>query len=89
MPTLFRFLSVVPLPLVHALGACLGWLAWGFIHIAFLTGVSNRLSTLATWFASIARRGRYHRAFMLGSEGTPEARYTWSIDDQSADPEAV
>ncbi len=28
MPTLFRFLSVVPLPLVHALGACLGWLAW-------------------------------------------------------------
>ena len=67
----------------------LGWLAWGFIHIAFLTGVSNRLSTLATWFASIARRGRYHRAFMLGSEGTPEARYTWSIDDQSADPEAV
>ncbi|MDH0899828.1 lysophospholipid acyltransferase family protein [Comamonas aquatica] len=28
MSTLFRFLSVVPLPLVHALGACLGWLAW-------------------------------------------------------------
>ena len=59
-----------------------GWLAWGFIHIAFLTGVSNRMSTLATWFASIARRGRYHRAFMLGSEGTPESRYTWSIEDQ-------
>ena len=32
------------------------------------------MSTLATWFASIARRGRY-RAFMLGSEGTPESRY--------------
>ncbi len=60
----------------------LGWLAWGFIHIAFLTGVSNRMSTLATWFASIARRGRYHRAFMLGSEGTPESRYTWSIEDR-------
>lgn len=60
----------------------IGWLAWGFIHIAFLTGVSNRMSTLATWFASIARRGRYHRAFMLGSEGTPESRYTWSIEDR-------
>lgn len=28
MSTLFRFLSGVPLPLAHVLGACLGWLAW-------------------------------------------------------------
>lgn len=30
MPTLFRFLSVVPLSLAHLLGACMGWLAWVF-----------------------------------------------------------
>ena len=30
MPTLFRFLSAVPLPLAHLIGACMGWLAWAF-----------------------------------------------------------
>lgn len=56
----------------------LGWLAWGLIHIAFLTGVSNRISTVATWMASIARAGRYHRAFMLGAADRPEQRYTYA-----------
>ncbi|TFV60973.1 NAD(P)/FAD-dependent oxidoreductase [Mycobacterium sp. PS03-16] len=56
----------------------LGWVAWGLIHIAFLTGVSNRISTVATWLASIARAGRYHRAFMLGAADRPEQRYTYS-----------
>ncbi|BBX16307.1 NADH dehydrogenase [Mycolicibacterium duvalii] len=60
----------------------LGWLAWGFIHIAFLTGLSNRVSTVATWLATIARPTRYHRAFMLGSADEHEARYTWSSWDQ-------
>ncbi|MGW0159247.1 NAD(P)/FAD-dependent oxidoreductase [Mycobacterium sp. NPDC003323] len=55
-----------------------GWLAWGLIHIAFLTGVSNRISTVATWLASLARRGRYHRAFMLGEHDRPQQRYTYA-----------
>ncbi|GAA2565879.1 NAD(P)/FAD-dependent oxidoreductase [Mycolicibacterium diernhoferi] len=59
----------------------LGWLGWGFIHIAFLTGVRNRISTVATWLATIARAGRYHRAFMLGDRGVSEQPYTWSKDD--------
>jgi NADH:ubiquinone reductase (H+-translocating) len=59
-----------------------GWLAWGLIHIAFLTGVRNRVSTVATWLATIARGGRYHRAFMLGSVSAPEQRYTWTTNDQ-------
>nr|WP_041783041.1 NAD(P)/FAD-dependent oxidoreductase [Mycolicibacterium chubuense] len=65
----------------------LGWLAWGFIHIAFLTGLRNRVSTVATWLATIARASRYHRAFMLGSDGAPEQRYTWTSEDQPAQPE--
>lgn len=60
----------------------IGWLAWGLIHIAFLTGVRNRVSTVVTWLATIARAGRYHRAFMLGDRGVPEQPYTWSKDDQ-------
>lgn len=56
-----------------------GWLAWGLIHIAVLTGVRNRLSTVTTWLATIARGARYHRAFMLGeSHATSEQHYTWA-----------
>ncbi|GAB7066785.1 NAD(P)/FAD-dependent oxidoreductase [Mycobacterium hodleri] len=56
----------------------LGWLGWGFIHIAFLTGVQNRVSTVATWLATIARARRTDRTFMLGSATTPDQPYTWS-----------
>nr|MBP7989065.1 hypothetical protein [Candidatus Microthrix sp.] len=42
-----------------------GWLAWGFLHIAFLTGVRNRVSTVATWMATIARASRYHGSSTL------------------------
>ncbi|GJF19125.1 NADH dehydrogenase [Mycolicibacterium cyprinidarum] len=67
-----------------------GWLAWGLIHIAVLTGVRNRASTVMTWLATIARAGRYHRAFMLGdSHANSEQRYTWSdCADQSTRPQA-
>lgn len=55
----------------------LGWIGWGFIHIAFLTGVRNRLSTVGTWLATIARANRSDRAFILGGSGHPEEPYTW------------
>ncbi len=55
-----------------------GWLAWGFIHIAFLTGVQNRIATVATWLSAIARARRTDRTFMLGSPTTQEQPYTWS-----------
>jgi NADH dehydrogenase len=54
-----------------------GWLGWGFIHIAFLTGVRNRFSTVATWMATIARANRSDRSFILGGSGHPEEPYTW------------
>ncbi|MCV7174185.1 NAD(P)/FAD-dependent oxidoreductase [Mycolicibacterium sphagni] len=55
----------------------LGWLGWGFIHIAFLTGVRNRFSTVATWLATIARADRSDRSFILGGSGHPGEPYTW------------
>jgi NADH:ubiquinone reductase (H+-translocating) len=53
-----------------------GWLGWGFIHIAFLTGLQNRVSTVATWLSAIARARRTDRTFILGSTSSHET-YTW------------
>ncbi|MCW2515490.1 MAG: dehydrogenase [Mycobacterium sp.] len=60
------------------LSGVFGWLGWGFIHIVFLTGVQNRISTVATWLSAIARARRTDRTFMLGSPTTHEQPYTWS-----------
>ncbi|KGI70481.1 NAD(P)/FAD-dependent oxidoreductase [Mycolicibacterium rufum] len=59
------------------LAGLFGWLGWGFIHIAFLTGVRNRFSTVGTWLATITRANRSDRAFILGGSGHPEEPYTW------------
>jgi NADH dehydrogenase len=59
------------------LSGAVGWLGWGFIHIAFLTGVRNRFSTVGTWMATIARANRSDRSFILGGSGHPEEPYTW------------
>ena len=67
----------------------LGWLGWGFIHIAYLTGVQNRVSTVATWLATIARARRTDRTFMLGSGTTPDQPYTWSACGPVTHPTAV
>jgi NADH dehydrogenase len=59
------------------LAGFVGWLGWGLIHIASLTGVENRVSTVATWLASIARSRRTDRTFTLGNTTSPEHPYTW------------
>ena len=77
------------------LAGVVGWLAWGFIHIAFLTGVENRISTVATWLGTIARARRTDRTFTLGGTTSPEHPYTWLKSFQpnriqpAPDPEAV
>jgi NADH dehydrogenase len=55
----------------------LGWLGWGLVHIAFLTGVQNRVSTLATWLSAIARANRTDRTYLLGNTTSAEQPYTW------------
>lgn len=59
------------------LSGVLGWIAWGVIHIAFLTGVQNRVSTVASWLATIARANRTDRTFILGATTSPEHPYDW------------
>ncbi|MGK2882597.1 MAG: NAD(P)/FAD-dependent oxidoreductase [Mycobacterium sp.] len=55
-----------------------GWLGWGLIHIAFLTGVQNRISTVASWLGTLARADRTDRTFLLGNATTVDQPYTWS-----------
>ncbi|MBO0676149.1 NAD(P)/FAD-dependent oxidoreductase [Mycolicibacterium sp. S2-37] len=54
-----------------------GWLAWGVLHIAFLTGLQNRFSTVASWLAATGRTRRTDRTFILGNTTSPEHPYTW------------
>ena len=40
----------------------IAWLAWLFIHIVYLIGFKNRVTTLLHWFVSFIGRGRAERA---------------------------
>jgi NADH dehydrogenase len=44
-------------------GGFAGWVAWLFIHLAFLTGYRNRVSAVLTWAAAFARDARRERTF--------------------------
>jgi NADH dehydrogenase len=41
----------------------LGWLAWLFIHIAFLTGYRNRAGAILSWWYAFTRDIRLERTF--------------------------
>jgi NADH dehydrogenase len=46
-----------------------GWVIWLFIHIAFLTGFRNRISSLLTWWVAFVRDIRRERAFTTHQVG--------------------
>ena len=50
---------------------------WAFVHLAFLTGFGNRLTTLLKWTRSFIGRGRAEREFSVmhtgGDLSLPEA----------------
>jgi NADH dehydrogenase len=45
------------------------WVVWFFVHLAFLNGFGNRLSTLWRWFRSMIGRTRAERVFSVGHGG--------------------
>jgi NADH dehydrogenase len=51
--------------------------------------VQNRISTVATWLATIARARRTDRTFMLGSPTTHEQPYTWAACGPATSHRAV
>jgi len=54
-----------------------GWVVWAFVHLGFLTGFGNRLTTLLKWTRSFVGRGRPEREFSVrhtgGDLSLPEA----------------
>ena len=46
-----------------------GWLIWFFVHLAFLSGFGNRLSTMVRWLRSMVGRGRAERVFSVAHTG--------------------
>ena len=51
-----------------------GWLAWLFIHLAFLTGFRSRLGAVLSWGIAFARGSRRERAFTLPDTSAPAGR---------------
>ena len=60
MATISRFRAVVSFKGIR-LSGFIGWLAWLFVHIAFLTGFKNRLATLPRWAFAFIGNSRPER----------------------------
>ena len=60
--TIGRFRAVVSVHGVRLSGFP-GWVVWMFVHLAFLTGFGNRLTTMLKWLRSMIGRGRAEREF--------------------------
>jgi NADH dehydrogenase len=46
-----------------------GWVVWALVHLTFLTGFGNRLTTLLKWTRSFIGRGRPEREFSVMHTG--------------------
>jgi NADH dehydrogenase len=74
--TIGRFRAIVSVRRLHLRGFP-GWVVWAFVHLAFLTGFGNRLTTILKWARSNVGRGRPEREFSVlhtgGDLSTPES----------------
>jgi NADH dehydrogenase len=66
--TIGRFRSVVNFRGLRLSGFP-GWVVWAFVHLAFLTGFGNRLSTILKWTRAFIGRGRPEREFSVMHTG--------------------
>ena len=63
-----RFRAIVSVKGIHLSGFP-GWVVWMFVHLAFLTGFGNRLTTMMKWLRSMVGRGRAEREFSTAHTG--------------------
>jgi NADH dehydrogenase len=66
--TLGRFRAVASIHGVRLSGFA-GWLVWMFVHLAFLEGYGNRVTTMGRWLRSMVGRGRPEREFPVAHVG--------------------
>lgn len=57
------------------LSGFIGWVSWGVIHIAFLAGFRNRVSTALNWGVTLASQTRRERAITFGDPETARQPY--------------
>jgi NADH dehydrogenase len=62
MATISRFSAIAEIGGKIRLTGFVAWLAWLFIHIIYLIGFKNRVTTLLHWFVSFIGQGRGERA---------------------------
>ena len=60
MATISRFNAVADLGRLH-FGGIVGWLLWLVIHLFYLIGFKNKITTLLHWTVSFLGRGRSER----------------------------
>jgi NADH:ubiquinone reductase (H+-translocating) len=56
-------------------GGFVGWWAWLFIHIGFLTGIRNRLGAIVSWWPAFVRDIRRERTFTIDDMPVPSGAY--------------
>jgi NADH:ubiquinone reductase (H+-translocating) len=64
MATISRFSAIAEIGKIQLTGF-IAWLAWLFIHIVYLIGFKNRVTTLLHWTVSFVGRGRSERAVTI------------------------
>jgi NADH dehydrogenase len=64
MAMIARFSAVVSFKGLR-LSGFIGWMAWLFVHLAFLTGFKNRLATIPRWAFTFIGNGRPQRTVTL------------------------
>ncbi|WP_406471268.1 NAD(P)/FAD-dependent oxidoreductase [Streptomyces hirsutus] len=62
--------AVVKVGPLHLSGT-IGWLAWLFVHLAFLTGFRSRLGAVLSWSVAFATSSRRERAFTMSDVDAP------------------
>jgi NADH dehydrogenase len=63
-----RFKAIVSLRGIRLSGLP-GWFVWMFVHIGFLNGFGNRVTTMLRWARSMIGRSRPERVFSVGHTG--------------------
>ena len=68
-------------------GGFIGWVAWIFIHIGFLTGWRNRIGALFSWWFAFARDMRRERGFTI--DDMPIRAYSEQADAAGSGRHAI
>jgi NADH dehydrogenase len=66
--TIGRFKAIVSVRGIRLSGFP-GWVVWFFVHIGFLNGFGNRVSTMLRWLRSMVGHSRPERVFSVGHTG--------------------